>query len=59
MKIKSAYKYSIFCPSCRKKLMNMKNLREPMVEIYNDCYKDKYDEDLRCSRCKSFVGITK
>lgn len=52
-------KHSIFCPSCRKKLMNMKNQREPSVEIYNESEKDKYDEDLRCSRCKSFVGIIK
>lgn len=52
-------KYSIFCPSCRKKLMNTKNQREPSVEIYNEHEKDKYDEDLRCARCKSFVGIIK
>ena len=39
--------------------MNMKNQKEPTVEIYNENEKDKYDEDLRCARCKSFVGIIK
>jgi len=51
--------YLIFCPSCNKKLMSTKNSREPIIEIFNEKSKDTHDDEMRCPRCKSFVGVNK
>lgn len=51
--------YSIFCPCCNKKLMNSKNIRKPKVEVFDEKHKDTHDDEMRCPRCKSFVGVNK
>ena len=49
--------HAIFCPVNRRKLMVVKNAREPIVEICEKGNEENYDMVTRCPTCKCYVGI--
>lgn len=49
--------HAIICPVNRKKLMEVKSKKKPIVEVYEKGHEEKYNLVTRCPTCKSFVGV--
>lgn len=52
-------RYAMSCPVWNKKLITINSFREPITVILNENNKGKIDSEIRCPRCKTFVGINK
>lgn len=52
-------RYAVFCPVCKRKLMTINSYREPITAVLTEKNNDKYNGEIRCPRCKAFVGIIK
>lgn len=51
--------HAIKCPICKRRLMDVNINAEtlPTVEVQSPENRGNYDMELRCSSCKSYVGV--
>lgn len=49
--------HAVICPVNRRKLMEVKSKRKPIVEICEKGFEGKYDLITKCPTCKSYVGV--
>lgn len=55
----TVFTYSIKCPSCRRKIMNVRrrSVSAPKVVAMGPGDKTAYIEETRCPTCKTYIGI--
>lgn len=56
----TVYKYSIRCPSCNRKIMNVrrKGTVSPKVAVMYPGDQTAYIEETRCPVCKTYIGVS-